>query len=60
MRQDLEDLARDLSTRLAGAGELLRNAVVLLRRKNSSPPEHNFAGQVLELLVGVALPVTTQ
>ena len=46
MRQTLEDFARDLSTRLAGAGELVRNVVVLVRRKSSSAPQHNFAGQV--------------
>ena len=46
MWQTLEDVARDLSTRLAGAGELLRNVVVLVRRKSSSAPKHNFAGQV--------------
>ena len=48
MRQTLEDFARDLSTRLAGAGELLRNVVVLVRRKSSSAPMHNFAGQVAQ------------
>lgn len=47
MRQTLEDFARDLSTRLAGAGELLRNIVVLVRRKSSGAPKHNFASQVL-------------
>ena len=46
MRQTLEDFARDLSTRLAGAGELFRNVAVLVRQKSSSSPKHNFAGQV--------------
>ena len=46
MRQNLEDLARDLSTRLEGAGELLRNFAILALGKSFSPPMHNYSGQV--------------
>ena len=37
MQQSLEDLARDLSTRLEGAGELLRNFAILARGNSSVP-----------------------
>lgn len=47
MRQNLEDFARDLSTRLEGAGELLRNFTILALGKSSSPLMYNYHGQVL-------------
>lgn len=47
MRQNLEDFARDLSTRLEGAGELLRNFAILSLGISSRPTKHNYNGQVL-------------
>ena len=50
MQQSLEDLGRDLYTRFAGAGELLRNIAILVRRRSARPPEYDFEGKVLTQL----------